>query len=76
MVTAIVSVMTDMLVRRDLAMIGEITLRGRVWLISGLKERLLAALHGGMSSPISMRINAALISSIPGMVCNSRQAHA
>jgi ATP-dependent Lon protease len=45
---AIVSVMTDIPVRRDLAMIGEITLRGRVWLVSGLKERLLAALRGGI----------------------------
>jgi ATP-dependent Lon protease len=48
MVTAIVSVMTGIPVRRDLAMIGEITLRGRVWPISGLKERLLAALRGGI----------------------------
>jgi ATP-dependent Lon protease len=47
MVTAIVSVMTDIPVRRDLAMIGEITLRGRVWPISGLKERLLASLRRG-----------------------------
>jgi ATP-dependent Lon protease len=48
MVTAIVSVMTGIPVRRDLAVIDEITLRGRVWPISGLKERLLAALRGGI----------------------------
>src|SRR5262249_33131356 len=44
MATAIVSVMTGIPVRRDVAMTGEITLRGRVWPIAGLKEKLLAAL--------------------------------
>ena len=48
MATAIVSVMTGIPVRRDLAMTGEITLRGRVWPIAGLKEKLLAALRGGI----------------------------
>jgi ATP-dependent Lon protease len=49
MATAIVSVMAGIPVRRDLAMTGEITLRGRVWPIAGLKEKLLAALRGGVS---------------------------
>ena len=50
MVTAIVSVMTGIAVRRDVAMTGEITLRGRVLPIGGLKEKLLAALRGGIKT--------------------------
>jgi ATP-dependent Lon protease len=50
MVTAIVSVMTGIPVRRDVAMTGEITLRGRVLPITGLKEKLLAALRGGINT--------------------------
>jgi ATP-dependent Lon protease len=50
MVTAIVSVMTGIPARRDVAMTGEITLRGRVWPVDGLKEKLLAALRGGIKT--------------------------
>jgi hypothetical protein len=49
-VTAIVSAMTRIPVRRDAARTGEITLRGRVWPIDGLKEKLLAALRGGIKT--------------------------
>jgi ATP-dependent Lon protease len=58
MVTAIVSVMTGIPVRRDLAMTGEITLRGRVWPVAGLKEKLLAALRGGIKTVLIPEENA------------------
>ena len=50
MATSIVSVMTGIPVRRDVAMTGEITLRGRVLPIGGLKEKLLAALRAGITT--------------------------
>ena len=50
MATAIVSVMTGIPVRRNVAMTGEITLRGRVWPIAGLKEKLLAALRADIKT--------------------------
>lgn len=48
MATSIVSIMTGIPVRKDIAMTGEITLRGRVLPIGGLKEKLLAALRAGV----------------------------
>ncbi|MBI1204282.1 MAG: endopeptidase La [Rhodopseudomonas sp.] len=58
MVTAIVSVMTGIPVRRDVAMTGEITLRGRVLPIGGLKEKMLAAARGGMKTVLIPEENA------------------
>jgi ATP-dependent Lon protease len=58
MVAAIVSVMTGIPVRRDVAMTGEITLRGRVLPIGGLKEKLLAAARGGMKTVLIPEENA------------------
>src|SRR3546814_15939831 len=48
MVTAMISTLTGIAVRRDVAMTGEVTLRGRVLAIGGLQEKLLAALRGGI----------------------------
>jgi ATP-dependent Lon protease len=58
MVTSIVSVMTGIPVRRDVAMTGEITLRGRVLPIGGLKEKLLAAHRGGIKKVLIPEENA------------------
>src|SRR5271155_5105443 len=58
MVPAIVSVMTGITVHRDVAMTGEITLRGRVLPIGGLKEKLLAALRGGIKTVLIPEENA------------------
>jgi ATP-dependent Lon protease len=68
MVTAIVSVMTGIPVRRDIAMTGEITLRGRVLPIGGLKEKLLAALRGGMKTVLIPEENAKDLVEIPDSV--------
>jgi ATP-dependent Lon protease len=68
MVSAIVSVMTGTPVRRDVAMTGEITLRGRVLPIGGLKEKLLAALRGGMKRVLIPEENAKDLAEIPDNV--------
>ena len=70
MATAIVSVMTGIPVRRDVAMTGEITLRGRVLPIGGLKEKLLAALRGGMKTVLIPEENAKDLADIPDSVKN------
>ena len=68
MVTAIVSVMTGIPVRKDVAMTGEITLRGRVLPIGGLKEKLLAALRGGIKKVMIPEENAKDLAEIPDSV--------
>jgi ATP-dependent Lon protease len=68
MVTAIVSVLTGTPVRRDVAMTGEITLRGRVFPIGGLKEKLLAALRGGIKTVLIPKDNEKDLAEIPDNV--------
>ncbi len=58
MVTSIVSTLTGIPVRPDVAMTGEVTLRGRVLPIGGLKEKLLAALRGGIKTVLIPEENA------------------
>lgn len=68
MITSIVSVLTQIPVRRDIAMTGEITLRGRVLPIGGLKEKLLAALRGGMKTVLIPADNEKDLRDIPDNV--------
>jgi ATP-dependent Lon protease len=68
MVTAIVSVMTGIPARHDVAMTGEITLRGRVWPITGLKEKLLAALRGSIKTVLIPEENTKDLVEIPDSV--------
>ncbi|XSG82484.1 MAG: endopeptidase La [Methyloligella sp. ZOD6] len=70
MVTAIISLMTGIKVRRDVAMTGEITLRGRVLPIGGLKEKLLAALRAGIKTVIIPEENAKDLTEIPDEIKN------
>ncbi len=70
MATAIVSVITGIPVRRDIAMTGEVTLRGRVLPIGGLKEKLLAALRGGIKIVLIPEENAKDLVEIPDSVKN------
>ncbi len=65
MVTAIISTLTGIPVRRDVAMTGEVTLRGRVLPIGGLKEKLLAALRGGIKTVLIPQENEKDLAEIP-----------
>jgi ATP-dependent Lon protease len=68
MATSIVSVLTGIPVRRDVAMTGEITLRGRVLPIGGLKEKLLAALRAGVTTVFIPKDNEKDLADIPDNV--------
>jgi ATP-dependent Lon protease len=70
MATAVISVMTGIPVRRHVAMTGEITLRGRILPIGGLKEKLLAALRGGITTVLIPEDNAKDLAEIPDNVKN------
>jgi len=68
MVTSIVSVLTGIPVRKDVAMTGEVTLRGNALAIGGLKEKLLAALRGGIKTVLIPMENAKDLVEIPDNV--------
>ncbi|MBC92407.1 MAG: endopeptidase La [Rhodospirillaceae bacterium] len=70
MVTSMVSVLTGISVRKDVAMTGEISLRGRVLPIGGLKEKMLAALRGGVKKVIIPKDNEKDLVDIPDNVKN------
>jgi ATP-dependent Lon protease len=68
LVTSIVSTMTGVPVRREIAMTGEVTLRGRVLPIGGLKEKLLAALRGGIETVLIPKDNEKDLVEIPANI--------
>ena len=71
MVTAMISTLTGIPVRNDVAMTGEVTLRGRVLPIGGLKEKLLAALRGGITTVLIPAENEKDLAEIPASVTDS-----
>ena len=71
MATAITSILTGIPVRRDIAMTGEVTLRGRVLPIGGLKEKLLAAMRGGVKKVLIPEENAKDLVDLPASVRNA-----
>ncbi len=71
MVVAIVSTLTGIPVRKDIAMTGEVTLRGRVLPIGGLKEKLLAALRGGITTVFIPAENEKDLADIPANVTDA-----
>jgi ATP-dependent Lon protease len=68
LVTSIVSTLTGVAVRKDVAMTGEVTLRGRVLPIGGLKEKLLAALRGGIKTVLIPEENQKDLAEIPANI--------
>ena len=68
MITSIVSALTGVAVRKEVAMTGEISLRGRVLPIGGLKEKLLAALRGGLKTVLIPKENERDLPEIPDNV--------
>jgi len=75
MATALASALTKIPVRRDIAMTGEITLRGKVLAIGGLKEKLLAALRAGIFEIILPRANEKDIAELPDNIKKAMKLH-
>jgi len=75
MATALASALAKIPVRRDIAMTGEITLRGKVLAIGGLKEKLLAALRAGIFEAILPRANEKDVAELPDNIKKSMKLH-
>ena len=75
MATALVSALTERPVRQDVAMTGEITLRGRVLPIGGVKEKMLAAYRAGIKTLLLPMENQKDLEEIPERVCNTFSVH-
>ena len=75
MCTALVSALTKVPVRSEVAMTGEITLRGRVLPIGGLKEKLLAALRGGITTVVIPEDNKKDLADMPANITSSLEIH-
>jgi ATP-dependent Lon protease len=75
MATALVSALTRVPVRRDLAMTGEITLRGKVLAVGGIKDKVLAAFRAGILEVILPRENEKDVEEIPAEVRDTLQIH-
>jgi ATP-dependent Lon protease len=75
MATALASALAKIPVRRDIAMTGEITLRGKVLAIGGLKEKLLAALRAGIFEIILPRANEKDIAELPDNIKKAMKLH-
>jgi ATP-dependent Lon protease len=75
MATALISALTKLPVRRDLAMTGEITLRGKVLPVGGIKDKALAAFRAGITELILPRENEKDLEDIPAEVRDLLQVH-
>jgi ATP-dependent Lon protease len=75
MLTALVSLLTNKKIRKDLAMTGEITLRGQVLPVGGIKEKMLAAHRAGIKMIIMPRQNEKDLADIPEKVRKDMKFH-
>ncbi|MDX8409758.1 MAG: endopeptidase La [Mariprofundales bacterium] len=75
MATSMVSALTGISVRRDVCMTGEITLRGKALPIGGLKEKLLAALRGGLTTALVPEMNANELKEVPASIRDGLDIH-
>src|SRR5204863_4235582 len=75
MTTALISALTDRPVRRDVAMTGEVTLRGRVLEIGGLKEKVIAAHRAGVKEIIAPENNRKDLEELPKYVLDDLEFH-